>query len=387
MGGKWILWASPILVLIVIIKFLRLNPTQTADDQLDLTECGQFENYLRTEKAHVVVDSQLEFPEYEEDMLEDGEKFFIFLPYEGATNQMISIMRAINIATKLNRTLLMPAIHSSRHDEVKNLHSDWRHFLNFTEILNDPAICRIKWINRSMIPKLQVLMKEPSAACVTFGRWSELWILGIPAWNFVYGLNLDQSFRLDWRDNGGTCILDYVSPFNESPLICVGNIFHMNCGHDHAKYVKKISFSDNVLKAAWTFLQEVGIKSSKYASIHWRRGDFEHACLNKNMTSCWPEYAVIEYKIKEIHLKTGIKDFVISTNDLDLMVPKSDLYDVFISKLPSFDDGPWTSFLWILMDSCLMAYSDYFLGNQYSSVSRIARQRRIDRGNKNTEFF
>lgn len=380
-GRKWILIGFPIVISIFSVKvFKNESRHQYEDNEHGIStddDVGYFAQYLHQHKPHILLDSHLDFPQFEEDNLEDDERFFLFLPYEGATNQFISIIRAITIATTLNRTLLMPPIHSSRHDEVNNLQSDWRYFLNFTEILADPTICRIKWINQGMIPKLQKLMKEPGASCVTFGRWSELWILGLPAWHFVYGFNLGNTFRLDWRDTNA-CILESVSASDPSPLICVANVFHMACGHEHAKYVKRLPFSDNVLKVAWTYLQEAGIKSSKYASVHWRRGDFEHACRNKNVTSCWPSDETLLHDIEQIHGNTGIADVVIGTNDPEFRPPERNSCDIFVSRLPSFDTGPWTPFLSIMMDSCLMTFSDYFLGNRYSSVSRIAAQRRSD---------
>jgi hypothetical protein len=389
-GRKWILIIFPVTISILFVKLLRKEngheSEHNADELSSDNGMGYFAQYLHQHKPHILHDAHLEFPKYEDEHLEEGERFFLFLPYEGATNQFISIIRAINIATTLNRTLLMPPIHSSRHDEVQNLQSDWRYFLNFTEILADPSICRIKWINRGMIPSLQKLMKEPGASCVTFGRWSELWILGLPAWHFVYGFDLGNSFRLDWRDSNA-CILDSVSASDSSPMICVANVFHMACGHEHAKYVKRLPFSDNVLKAAWTSLQEAGIGSSRFASIHWRRGDFEHACRNKNVTSCWPDDETLRLEIEHIHVSTGITDVVIGTNEPDFRLPESSSSDIFVSRLPSFDTGPWTPFLSIMMDSCLMTFSDYFLGNRYSSVSRIVAQRRSDMASQPSAYF
>lgn len=390
---------APLIVLALVSSIFVVFRLKQDPCEPSYAQAGQeaseslFLRHLERNRPATLQDHKIDLKRYGVDHLIPNEKYFFFLPYEGTVNQLYSLVKAIHVATKLKRTLIVPPLMASKHDKNRQVNADWRHFLDFSNIFLDSKICKIRWMNEGMVPLLKEMLSEDGAECVAFGRWEEWWSNGLPSINFVLRYNLSSSMRTRYLGRSRPLWTEAFPQSNPARLMCALNLFHMVSITSHPAYIEMVNFSDNVLRTAWSFLGSVGIGNERYAMLHWRRGDFVHACTkNKNATACWPLEQTLWSTMDAIHRDTGIEAMVIGTNEEDeglvLGNAGGHSYDIFRSHLPwSGGDEEWDQFAPVFMDICLMTFSDYFVGNQYSTISRLARLKRNQLGITNSHTF
>ncbi|KAG0373848.1 hypothetical protein BGX24_011166, partial [Mortierella sp. AD032] len=76
--------------------------------------------------------------------LDPNTKYLSFMPFGGLTNQFISVQSAAYIASKLNRTLLLPPIISNSHDH-ENTHQRWSQYMNLHKLTTITGIRVLEW--------------------------------------------------------------------------------------------------------------------------------------------------------------------------------------------------------------------------------------------------
>ncbi|KAG0360189.1 hypothetical protein BG005_011246 [Podila minutissima] len=128
-----------------------------------------------------------------DDMSTPVAKYMIYLPAEGLTNQFFGMLRAIMVAKSLGRTLVLPPITSSRHNEGKN-NQPWSSFFDL------PTFAHLTGVNMIEIkdlrdPGLESTKIEPLECHVAFGVGS-LRILDDTATNFL------EQWKLEFRSMG-----------------------------------------------------------------------------------------------------------------------------------------------------------------------------------------
>lgn len=362
---------------------------------------------LEEELTENVVDSrpaesvglELKFPFFAEDEIDDNEKYLLYLPYEGFTNQLYSLLRAMFLAKQLNRTLLVPPIYSSVHDTLKGATLDLRLVLNFTSFQSNANICcNLKFLDKKMIPWLKRYLVDPDAGCFSYGKWSQFYNLGVPAVSFLSDYDLHDTARLDWHrlptknDRNSTYLVGTLKARAEANLVCVANLQHLQFGKQIEEYWKWLKFSDNVVKTAMDILDYHGVQPDEYAAVHWRRGDFAWACQNKVWKHCWPELDTLKEVILRISESHGLSVFLIGTNDKDFHLDMSEYgIDVILISMPvAVEDVPieWTNLAAVAVDTYLFANAAYFVGNKHSSISFTVIMRRNQMGLKTmTETF
>lgn len=353
---------------------------------------GIFANYLIAIKPHIVGNLEVQLVGATETSdFDRNDRYLLYLPYEGTTNQFNCVIRAIYLASKLNRTLLVPPLMASRHDHNKKLTSDWRLYLNFTDFLANQkkgTLCKIVWIHEDSGSWINEMLAKNGVGCLTYGRWPHLWNLGVPAMNFVQTFGL-SNLKIKWTGKDHPTWMDIFRVEDPSQLVCAANLHHMKWnmpgvsnGIEHVKMIQSLPFSDNILKAAWTFLGQHGFASNdRFGAVHWRRGDFDIACANKNHTACWPSLEALRHYMVQIHRDHQTEAMVICSNERNFLTSSYDgePYDVILASLPYSDPSTqeWNQFAPIFMDSCLLTFSDFFLGNRYSTISQVVRHRRL----------
>ncbi|KAG0034471.1 hypothetical protein BGZ81_004503 [Podila clonocystis] len=120
-------------------------------------------------------------------------KYMIYLPAEGFTNQFFGMLRAIMVAKSLGRTLVLPPITSSRHNEGKK-NQPWSSFFDL------PTFAYLTGVNMIEIkdlrdPELESTKIEPLECHVAFGVGS-LRVLDDTAKDFL------EQWKLDFRSVG-----------------------------------------------------------------------------------------------------------------------------------------------------------------------------------------
>ncbi|KAK3818074.1 MAG: hypothetical protein J3R72DRAFT_460433 [Linnemannia gamsii] len=74
------------------------------------------------------------------------EKYLVYLPYEGISNQFYSFQNAATMAKRLNRTLVVPPITSNRHDRL-GTNQPWSHYMDLEHMSSHSGIKVVEWHN------------------------------------------------------------------------------------------------------------------------------------------------------------------------------------------------------------------------------------------------
>ncbi|KAI8362946.1 hypothetical protein B0O80DRAFT_523611 [Mortierella sp. GBAus27b] len=72
------------------------------------------------------------------------QKYLVYLPFEGISNQFYSFQNAATIAKQLNRTLVVPPITSNRHDRL-GTHQPWSHYMDLENMSIHAGIPLVEW--------------------------------------------------------------------------------------------------------------------------------------------------------------------------------------------------------------------------------------------------
>ncbi|KAF9901332.1 hypothetical protein EC991_006259 [Linnemannia zychae] len=74
------------------------------------------------------------------------EKYLVYLPFEGISNQFYSFQNAATMAKRLNRTLVVPPITSNRHDRL-GTNQPWSHYMDLEHMSSHSGIKVVEWHN------------------------------------------------------------------------------------------------------------------------------------------------------------------------------------------------------------------------------------------------
>ncbi|KAF9340786.1 hypothetical protein BGZ91_000210 [Linnemannia elongata] len=74
------------------------------------------------------------------------QKYLVYLPFEGISNQFYSFQNAATMAKRLNRTLVVPPITSNRHDRL-GTSQPWSHYMDLEHMASHSGIKVVEWHN------------------------------------------------------------------------------------------------------------------------------------------------------------------------------------------------------------------------------------------------
>ncbi|KAK3809562.1 MAG: hypothetical protein J3Q66DRAFT_444207 [Benniella sp.] len=72
------------------------------------------------------------------------QKYLVYLPFEGISNQFYSLQNAATIAKRLNRTLVVPPITSNRHDRL-GTHQPWSRYMDLEYMSIHSGVRVVEW--------------------------------------------------------------------------------------------------------------------------------------------------------------------------------------------------------------------------------------------------
>ncbi|KAF9353128.1 hypothetical protein BGX34_011791 [Mortierella sp. NVP85] len=72
------------------------------------------------------------------------QKYLVYLPFEGISNQFYSLQNAAAIAKRLNRTLVVPPITSNRHDRL-GTHQPWSRYMDLEYMSLHAGVRVVEW--------------------------------------------------------------------------------------------------------------------------------------------------------------------------------------------------------------------------------------------------
>ncbi|KAF9279155.1 hypothetical protein BGZ68_008093 [Mortierella alpina] len=73
-----------------------------------------------------------------------GQKYLVYLPFEGISNQFYSFQNAATMAKRLNRTLVVPPITSNRHDRL-GTNQPWSQYMDLEHMSLHSGVQLIEW--------------------------------------------------------------------------------------------------------------------------------------------------------------------------------------------------------------------------------------------------
>ncbi|GJJ78786.1 hypothetical protein EMPS_11145 [Entomortierella parvispora] len=74
------------------------------------------------------------------------QRYLVYLPFEGISNQFYSFQNAATMAKRLNRTLVVPPITSNRHDRL-GTYQPWSHYMDLEHMSAHTGIQLVEWHN------------------------------------------------------------------------------------------------------------------------------------------------------------------------------------------------------------------------------------------------
>ena len=291
-------------------------------------------------------------------------KFLIYLPYQGTSNQQIQLARAVMLAKELDRILIVPPMVASDHDtfitqkfNLDVLTADWETFYDFSDWPLEDRPSSHSSVNN--YPK--------NLLCHTSPRFATVEKLGKTTANFLkaFDLNLNLQETLPYTPSFDEIAAKYKG--NQESYLCFSNMQHMKTSKEEYELVASMWPANFIQTLARKYLEYNGV-SEKYVGIHLRRGDFSYACNvgKKDRRKC-------QQHIEDVFARIPIGSRVLlATNEHDEkeLQKFEDLNWQLIQFNNSFDNvvqvfGP------SIFDSFLLSLADKFIGNPYSSFSRI----------------
>ena len=205
--------------------------------------------------------------------------------------------------------------------------------------------------------------------CYSFGRWRGWRQLGQTVHTFLsHNAVLRRMIALRWRPlkapvNWQT-LVRVLSQIGSSPLIVVTQLQHVH-----------FPPSVNLAFAPMPFVKPI---AQPYYGVHWRRGDFRGACLNKDPQACFPEPSALR---ELLLLDPSVATVYLASDDPDAI-------RIFQSMYPSltFIAGTSVCAQRYFEDMAALVHSTHFIGNRYSTLSRLVIAQRNQSGSPSAVF-
>ncbi|KAI1314858.1 hypothetical protein EDD11_001634 [Mortierella claussenii] len=359
-------------------------------------------------------EEQAPVPFYETLDQEDNVQYVTYLPYAGITNQFYGMLRGMEVAKALDRTLIIPPITASSHDKSKQ-NQPWSKFLDLERFQKLTGAKVIEFHKLRDAEQTQYNELECKITC-GFGskRTIDFTAKGfLKQWNFNVALT-----PLSVDANKLDSITRVLTPFHRDKFICISNTYKISVADklEWDRFGQHLHFTEELEDFVQQYLdahlvkpepvydpksrQEITPKQ-KYIAIHVRRGDFAQYCQDNfagpKMVHCFPTTEEIALRVDEIQSKHGS-----STGS------STDIMPVFVAtnerrpdELKKFADLGWTYldheqmgtanklgvFGPMMVDQVFMAHAQALIGIQMSTFSRVGALRQRDWHQRQIEYM
>ncbi|KAF9963689.1 hypothetical protein BGZ65_000894 [Modicella reniformis] len=344
----------------------------------------------------------------------DQIRYLTYLPYAGITNQFYGMLRGLEIAKALGRTLIIPPITSSSHDKSKQ-NQPWSKFLDLKRFSKLTGVHVVEFhelrdAERTEYHELQ--------CHITCGFGSKRTI-DFTAKGFLTQWRLNATLNMLPLDDGKLeTILFTLEPFSDNKYVCVSNTYKIMVQDksEWERFGQHLHFTSELEEFVQIFLDKNLIKSQakvdsitskeivparhRYIAIHIRRGDFAKYCegnfAGPKMIHCLPSTDQIAERIDLIQERMN------PTMDPSKTLP------VFVAtnerdpeELRRFANLGWRyldheemgtaaalgTFGPMMVDQVLMTYAETLVGIQMSTFSRVGALRQRDWYDRQIEYM
>ncbi|KAF9550661.1 hypothetical protein EC957_011976 [Mortierella hygrophila] len=355
-----------------------------------------------------------EYPPFEESLdASDSTQYITYLPYAGITNQFYGMLRGMEVAKALGRTLIIPPITASSHDKSKQ-NQPWSRFLDldhFQELTGAKVVefHKLRDVEQAEFNQLQCR--------ITCGFGSKRTI-DFTAKGFLKQWNLNVTLTaLSVDATKIDAITKALVPHRRDKYICISNTYkivvpdksewerfgqHLHFTQELEDFVQAY-LDKNLEKSEAVYNPKTRttiVPTQKYIAIHARRGDFAQYCKDNfkgpKMVHCLPSTEDFAARIDMIQARLnptgslkGILPVFVATNERQ---PE---------ELKKFADLGWSYldhdlmgtadqlgvFGPMMVDQVFMAHAQALVGIQMSTFSRVGALRQRDWHNREMEYL
>ncbi|KAF9905935.1 hypothetical protein EC991_001176 [Linnemannia zychae] len=334
---------------------------------------------------------------------DDSIKYLTYLPYAGITNQFYGMLRGMEVAKALGRTLIIPPITASSHDKSKQ-NQPWSKFFNLEKF---SELTGIKVVEFHQLRDVEVAELNQIKCGITCGFGSKRTI-DFTAKGFLKQWKLDVTLETLGADPTKLeAITSALRPHNNDKYLCISNTYKIvvKDKSEWERFGQYLHFTEELESFVEEFLDQNVVKQEggqqhPYLAIHARRGDFAAYCESNfkgpRMIHCLPSTEQIAARIDAVQTKLNPK------MDPDQVLP------VFVAtnerrpeELKKFADLGWRYldheamgtaeklgvFGPMMVDQVFMAHAQGFVGIQMSTFSRVGALRQRDWHGRNAEYM
>ncbi|KAF9437039.1 hypothetical protein BGZ76_002160 [Entomortierella beljakovae] len=375
------------------IHFNNNNNNNNDNNDLSGTDGTAPEVEEKIETVKKTVDP-IPFPETLDQ--EDGIQYVTYLPYAGITNQFYGMLRGMEVAKALGRTLIIPPITASSHDKSKQ-NQPWSKFLDLEQFQELTGAKVVEFHELRDAEKDQYSMMECKITC-GFGSKRTI---DFTAKGFLKQWNMNTTLtNLPVDANKLDTIVRLLAPYRRDKFICISNTYKVSVADksEWERFGQYLHFTEELESFVQEYLDSHLAKpepsydynagkevtaTQKYIAIHVRRGDFDQYCRENfpgpKLIHCFPSTEEISGRVDKIQSKNN------PSGSLDEFMP------VFVAtnerrpeELKKFADLGWTYldhdqmqtveklgiFGPMMVDQVFMAHAQALIGIQMSTFSR-----------------
>lgn len=373
------------------------------DSQEDEDSRSNYDGEELTEDGQTVVEEPVVLPFEDTLDSEDSTKYLTYLPYAGITNQFYGMLRGMEVAKALGRTLIIPPITASSHDKSKQ-NQPWSTFFDLEKF---SQLTGTKVIEFHQLRDVEAAEMNQLKCGITCGFGSKRTI-DFTAKGFLkqwkFNVTLDT---LGADPTKLEAITSALRPFSNDKYVCISNTYKIvvKDKSEWERFGQHLHFTEGLESFVSEFLdqnliKQEGSKKHSYLAVHARRGDFAAYCESNfkgpRMIHCLPSTEQIAARIDIVQTRLNPK------MNPDLVLP------VFVAtnerrpeELKRFADLGWRYldhdemgtaeklgvFGPMMVDQVFMAHAQGFVGIQMSTFSRVGALRQRDWHDRTAEYM
>ncbi|KAG0304097.1 hypothetical protein BGZ98_005933 [Dissophora globulifera] len=344
----------------------------------------------------------------------DRTRYLIYLPYAGITKQFYGVLRGMEVAKRLGRTLIIPPISSSSYDKTKQ-NQPWSKYLDlktFSQV-TDTKVIELHELRDEDLAEYNKLQCR-----ITCGIGSKH-SLDLTARGFLRQWRLNATMSPLQLDDGKlNTILSTLESLASEKYICISNAYQIQVEDnlEWKRFGQHLHFTHELEEFVHQFLKKNLVKSQaeidsvtgkeirparfRYLVVHARRGNFSTYCEDNfagpSIIHCLPSTAQIAERIDLVQERLN------PTSD------PADALPVFVAtnerdpdELRQFANLGWRHldhtamgtidalgiFGPMMVDQVFMAYAETLVGIQMSTFSRIGALRQRDWHGREVEYM
>ncbi|KAF9116208.1 hypothetical protein BGX27_004315 [Mortierella sp. AM989] len=392
---------------------VEVDNTDDNDTDLNGTDGVAPEEGEEEETGEEEEEEEEPVPFYETLDQEDGVQYVTYLPYAGITNQFYGMLRGMEVAKALGRTLIIPPITASSHDKSKQ-NQPWSKFLDLDRFQELTGAKVIEFHKLRDAEQAEFNMMDCKITC-GFGSKRTI---DFTAKGFLKQWNMNVTLsKLSIDANKLDTITKVLAPYRRDKFICISNTYKISVADksEWDRFGQHLHFTEELEDFVQNYLdtnlikpepvydaksrQEV-LPTQKYIAIHIRRGDFAQYCQDNfagpKMIHCFPSTEEIAQRVDKIQSKNN------PSGSLKEVMP------VFVAtnekrpeELKKFADLGWTYldhdqmgtvetlgiFGPMMVDQVFMAHAQALIGIQMSTFSRVGALRQRDWHKRQIEYM